>query len=150
MTLPRHWRKSVPKKSLVIVFDTNILISYLFGGFTITTLIDAVEKGAYIPVLSPYLEQEFLEVMHKPEISLRVNIVDALNFMREWKNFANYITPRHKVTAYRDHNDNEVLACALEASADYIISGDKDLLVLKEFHGIRIISPADFVKNVLR
>jgi putative PIN family toxin of toxin-antitoxin system len=139
----------VPKKPPVVVIDTNILISYLFGGTTITSLIDAVEDDAYLPALSPYLEQEFVDTMRKPKISRRVDIADALDFMREWKNFAHYVTPRCRVTVCRDHKDNEVLACALEASADYIISGDDDLLVLKVFHEIQIISPADFVKKIL-
>jgi hypothetical protein len=140
----------VPKKPPVVVIDTNILISYLFGSTTIRSLIDAVEDDAYIPALSSYLEQEFVDTMHKPKITRRVEITDALDFMREWKYFANYVTPRCRVAVCRDHTDNEVLACALEASADYVITGDKDLLVLKIFHGIHIISPADFVKKILR
>jgi predicted nucleic acid-binding protein len=88
----------VPKKPPVVVIDTNILISYLFGGTTITSLIDAVEDDAYLPALSPYLEQEFVDTMRKPKISRRVDIADALDFMREWKNFANYVTPRCRVT----------------------------------------------------
>jgi uncharacterized protein len=140
----------VPRKPPVVVIDTNILISYLFGGTTITTLIDAVEDDAYLPALSHYLEQEFVDTMRKPKISRRINIADAIDFMREWKNFVHYVTPRCRVTVCRDRKDNEVLACALEASAEYIISGDNDLLVLNVFHGIRIISPANFVKDILR
>jgi uncharacterized protein len=140
----------VPKKPPVVVIDTNILISYLFGGTIITSLIDAVEDDAYLPALSPFLEQEFVDTMRKPKISRRVDIADALDFIREWKNFANFVIPRCRVTVCRDHKDNEVLACALEASAEYIISGDNDLLVLKVFHGIRIISPAEFVRKILK
>ena len=138
------------KKQLVVVIDTNILISYLFGGTTICSLIDSVENDAYIPALSPYLEQEFVDTMRKPKISRRVDITYALEFMKEWKCFACYVTPRCKVTVCRDPKDNEILACALEASANYIISGDKDLLVLAVFHGIPIVSPTEFVKNILR
>jgi putative PIN family toxin of toxin-antitoxin system len=140
----------VKKKPPVVVIDTNILISYLFGGATISSLIDAVEDDTYIPALSPYLEQEFIDTMRKPKISRRVDIADALDFMRNWKNFVHYVKPRCKVTVCRDPNDNEILACALEASADFVITGDKDLLVLDIFHGIQIISPTDFVKKILR
>jgi uncharacterized protein len=139
----------VPKKPPVIVLDTNILISYFFGGATICTLIDSVENDSYVPALSPFLEQEFIATVSKQRISRRVAIDDALDFMKEWKNFTNYVVPRCRVTVCRDAADNEVLACALEASADYIVSGDNDLLALNIFHGIPIISPANFVKNVL-
>jgi hypothetical protein len=47
----------VKKKPPVVVIDSNILISYLFGGATISSLIDAIEDDTYIPALSPYLEQ---------------------------------------------------------------------------------------------
>jgi putative PIN family toxin of toxin-antitoxin system len=46
----------------------------------------------------------------------------------------------------RDSDDDEVLAIALTAKADMILTGDKDLLVLKEFQGIKIISPRQFLE----
>lgn len=46
----------------------------------------------------------------------------------------------------RDRDDDNILAAAMTGAADCIISGDKDLLVLKKFHGIAIISPAEFWK----
>lgn len=49
----------------------------------------------------------------------------------------------------RDPDDDAVLACALAAQADLIVSGDADLLVLKQFQNIRIITPAEAVKRVI-
>ena len=46
----------------------------------------------------------------------------------------------------RDKDDNWVLAAALTGRADFVVSGDKDLLILKEFHGIKILSPRQFVE----
>lgn len=51
--------------------------------------------------------------------------------------------------ACRDPHDLHVLGLAVAANADYIVSGDKDLLILKEFRGVRILSPTDFL-NVLQ
>jgi predicted nucleic acid-binding protein len=50
----------------------------------------------------------------------------------------------------RDKSDDRILECALEAKADYIISGDSHLLSLKEYQGIRILSPADFLQLFLK
>jgi len=47
-------------------------------------------------------------------------------------------------TAIRDKDDDDVLACAKDAKADYLVTGDTDLLELKEFSGISILSPRDF------
>ena len=51
-------------------------------------------------------------------------------------------------TVCRDPNDVPVLGLAIQAKADYIITGDKDLLVLKEFRSIPILSPRDFSKKL--
>ena len=44
----------------------------------------------------------------------------------------------------RDPDDDQILSCALSAKADYLVTGDSDLLELKEFHGIRILTPGGF------
>ena len=45
----------------------------------------------------------------------------------------------------RDPKDDHVLACAIYAGADYIITRDNDLLVLKEYNGIKIVKPEEFL-----
>jgi len=52
--------------------------------------------------------------------------------------------PKALTAVCRDPEDNMVLECALEGHAQYIVSGDKDLLELKEFRGIRIVRAAEF------
>ena len=47
-----------------------------------------------------------------------------------------------------DPSDNKFLACALEAEADYIVSGDNHLLTLKHFHGIQIVDAKTFVEKI--
>jgi len=53
--------------------------------------------------------------------------------------------PKALTAVCRDPEDNMVLECALEGHAQYIVSGDKDLLELKEFRGIRIVRAAEFL-----
>lgn len=50
--------------------------------------------------------------------------------------------------ASRDPKDDKFLACAVEGGADYIVSGDGDLLTLENFRGVAIVRPADFVRLV--
>lgn len=47
-----------------------------------------------------------------------------------------------------DPDDDKFIAAAIEGQADYIISGDKPLLNIKEYHGVKIISPADFISKL--
>ena len=53
--------------------------------------------------------------------------------------------PKALTAVCRDPEDNMVLECALKGRAQYIVSGDKDLLELKEFRGIRIVRAAEFL-----
>jgi predicted nucleic acid-binding protein len=53
--------------------------------------------------------------------------------------------PKALTAVCRDPDDNMVLECALEGHVQYIVSGDKDLLELKEFRGIRIVRAAEFL-----
>jgi len=56
------------------------------------------------------------------------------------------VYPRKSLNIVRDKKDNHVLECAVEGECEYIVSGDKDLLVLKEFQGIKIVTPREFVR----
>ncbi len=48
-----------------------------------------------------------------------------------------------------DPDDDKFLACALEARADYIVTGDPDLLFLKYYHVVNILNPRDFLENLI-
>ena len=54
--------------------------------------------------------------------------------------------PKALAAVCRDPDDNMVLECALAGHAQYIVSGDKDLLELKEFRGVRIVRAAEFLR----
>ena len=54
--------------------------------------------------------------------------------------------PSKQLKVVRDEADNRVLEAALEGKVNYIISGDKDLLDIKEFQGIKILSANEFLK----
>ena len=139
-----------PKNPPIAVLDTNILISYLLGSKVITLLIDSLENNTFVPAISPYLETEFLDVMKRPRIAKVVNPELAIEFMEDWINFALYVKPAQHVTVCRDPDDNAVLECALSANADFIVTDDADLLVLHSFSSIPIITPGDFVRDILK
>ena len=61
----------------------------------------------------------------------------------------NIIEPRTEVAVCRDPDDDKFIGCAVDSKALYIVSGDKDLLVIKEYEGIEIITAADFVEKYL-
>ena len=59
------------------------------------------------------------------------------------------VAPTRTLTVVSDDDDNRVLEAAIEGAADYIVSGDTDLLDLGSFRGIPILAPAEFAAAVL-
>jgi len=128
-----------------VVIDTNIWISYLLG----TLLQDLDEKILSREVkiiVSEEMLKELAEVSSRPKFK---NIITP-GRMRELfallDNYAKVISPHRKVNVCRDEKDNFLLEAALEGKADYLVTGDEDLLMLNPFQRIRIIKPKDFEK----
>jgi putative PIN family toxin of toxin-antitoxin system len=60
------------------------------------------------------------------------------------RDFSKVVLPKVRLAVIADDPDNRILECSLEGQADYIISGDKHLLNLKNYQGITIVTPGDF------
>ena len=133
--------------TLKIVLDTNILVSALVFGGKPKTVLEAVIEGRARLILSDPLLEELKGVLEGskfryPQKATQV-ILDSLILI------ADVVTPLveiHHIT--RDPDDNRVLECAIEGHADFIVSGDLDLLDLGEFNGIPIESPAQFMREL--
>lgn len=72
------------------------------------------------------------------------------DFFADVRAVAIIVEPAHRLDVSRDADDNRVLEAAVAGSADYIVTGDRDLLELGSHAGIRIVTPADFVKLLPR
>jgi putative PIN family toxin of toxin-antitoxin system len=67
--------------------------------------------------------------------------------IRDILSHSQLIIPRQVIVKkLRDFKDTKIIACALSAKADYIVTGDKDLLVLKHYHKIPILTPKAFLE----
>jgi putative PIN family toxin of toxin-antitoxin system len=134
---------------LRVVLDTNLLVSYLLTqGKTMTRIIDYWEKGDIIAVVSPAIIEELAEVVQRarlkqhmtvdPQVIINLILSDAIQ-TRGDLGFPG---------ASRDPKDDKFLTCAVEGAAIYIVTGDEDLLSLKEFQGVWIVRPFDFVNII--
>jgi putative PIN family toxin of toxin-antitoxin system len=72
--------------------------------------------------------------------------VDKLLFYLETKTIK--IIPKNKVKVFRDEKDNQILALFLAGNADFLITGDKDLLAVKEFKKTKIVKTKEFLKII--
>ncbi|MDW7992687.1 MAG: putative toxin-antitoxin system toxin component, PIN family [Anaerolineae bacterium] len=130
------------------VLDTNVLVSGLVAeGGAPRRIVDAWLEGRFTLVLSPYLLEELLHVLTYPRIANRIRLEEE----EDLEVLLGALVSQAEVTegmlslpgVTRDPKDDPVVACAREGEADYIVSGDQDLLVLGEYEGIRVVSPRE-------
>lgn len=125
-----------------VVLDTNILVSaILFGGKPEQILRHLIEKKIQV-IISSVLLSELKEVFSKkfplrePDLELTIRSME--------KTFE-IVQPRRSIDVARDEDDNRVLEAAIEGKCNYIITGDEDLLDLKKYKNIKILTPEDFL-----
>jgi putative PIN family toxin of toxin-antitoxin system len=86
------------------------------------------------------------ELAEKLENRLNFSADQVAETLADYLGFLRVVhVPKALTAVCRDPDDNMVLECAVEGNAQYIVSGDKDLLELKEFRGIRIVRAAEFL-----
>jgi len=125
------------------VFDTNVLLAAFLTEGVCAKLLTRARKQQFNLITCPFILHEFERILTRKFSVTRQEKENTLALITEAAQKIVY--PAETPTgACRDKDDDNVLACALEADADYLVTGDKDLLHLKTFRGIRIITPRDF------
>lgn len=137
------------------VLDTTVLVSAFLkpvpGGASFE-LLRFAEQGEFDLYLSDDILDETTRVLRTSERNRRrYKYPDEaiVLFCRSLGRFAMLVSDPPQLTVVRDPNDDMVVACAVKAGADYIVSRDHDLRVLESYQGIRIITPEAFL-HVLR
>jgi len=128
-----------------VVFDTNVLIAaFLTEGICAKLLIRARRRDFNL-TLSDGILREFNRVLKKKLAASPHEISEALIILSEAAQ--NILGQTDSIEPIcRDSDDDMILACARDAAADYVVTGDEDLLVLKNYKGISILSPREFEK----
>ncbi len=125
------------------LFDTNMLLAAFLTEGVCAKLLTRARKQQFNLITCPFVLHEFERILTKKFSATKLEKENALALITEAAQ--DIVQPSETpFGACRDKDDDNVLACALEAEADYLITGDKDLLHLKVFRGIRIITPRDF------
>ncbi len=137
----------MPAKSRVVL-DTNVIVS----GFINPTgppgrILKALQAKRFQLITSAAINEEVLEVMNRPKLrdkyGLKEFLFDVALILWE---FAEVVTDPPPISVVKDPDDNKFLAAALEGKADYLVTGDaKDLLIIQEWKGIKIITPSQFI-----
>jgi putative PIN family toxin of toxin-antitoxin system len=133
------------------VVDTNVLVSGLLWQGPSHALIEHVRDGALSLVSSPALLAELADVLERSKFDdvLRRSNTSRERALADAQALAEVIAPAPLPRPVcRDPDDDEVLAVALSARVDLIISGDTDLLELLAYEGIPIVTPAQALSRI--
>lgn len=130
---------------LKAVIDTNVWISSLLGTGKPKSIIDALRLRKFQAVYSKALFAELLDVLTRPKFAGKFTQVDAAAFLRLIQQAAILVEVINFEAVSRDPSDDPFLACALASDADFLVTGDEDLLCLKIHGDTKIVTPHQFL-----
>jgi putative PIN family toxin of toxin-antitoxin system len=133
---------------LTVVLDTQIILR---GASSATSSITAKiyaawNAGRFTLLRSEPILAEVEDVLGRPEVlrKLRMTTIEAVALIELLRRQSTLVTPGVRITRSRDPDDDKFLECAAAGGADYIVSGDADLLSLREVEGIPIVDALTF------
>lgn len=139
--------------SMRVVLDLNVFVSALIGRPATRSIFDHWRDEHFIVVLSSQLVSELMAVLARPKIQRYITESDAIELVRLLKEHAEVVVPKVRLDLSRDTKDNILLEVAASAQADYLVTGDKDLLddprliqTMREEYAVAVIPPNLFLR----
>ena len=126
-----------------ILLDTNVIISALLFGGKPRTILQSVIRKQYSAVTSPVLLSELADVLRKKFLYSNGGVAAVDQQIRKQ---CDIVLPKETIDILADMPDNRVLEAAVEGECDVIVTGDADLLALKKYRNIQILSPEEFLR----
>ena len=134
-----------------VVLDTNVLVSAVIKPTGVAAQILLHLRTRHFEVLmSRVTFGELTSVLFRPRLRTKYGLSDdvlqpvlRLVYLR-----STMVQPQQQIVVCRDPKDNMYLEVAVEGQADFVITGDSDLLILHPFRGIPIITPSAFLKHL--
>ena len=135
------------QKPIKVIIDTNLWISFLIGKQLKSLKYLLVEQTIQL-ILSEQLLQEIALVTQRPKLQKyfpKSKVNELIDFL---KIIGLLIDIKSEISLCRDKKDNYLLALAKDSKADFLITGDKDLLVLQQFELTKIVTYQQFFQEI--
>jgi putative PIN family toxin of toxin-antitoxin system len=137
------------KPSIKVIIDTNLWISFLIGQ-QLADLKELIVNQIIKVVLSEQILEEIETVAQRPKLEKYFPATKVQELIELLKTIGLCIEITSEVSICRDAKDNYLLALAQDSQADFLITGDRDLLILTNFEGTKIITYRDFLDKIKR
>jgi len=127
-----------------VVLDTNVFISSFFGGNP-RAIIDLWKDGRLTLCLSQEIFDEYIEVLRRLGLDNTQEMEELLKLFATGFHIV-FTTRTPEVHVVADPDDDKFIACALALKAQYVVSGDKALFDVRQYQGINIVTPREFLE----
>ena len=127
-----------------LVLDTNIFISAFYWGGIPQKIIDRIIKGNDELYISNEILTEVVNVMSRPSFKSGPETIDRYIKVIEKIGKKVFLTGEINGVC-RDKDDDNKIECAIKGNTDYLVTGDEDLLILKEYQNIKITTPREYL-----
>ncbi len=134
-------------KYLKIIIDTNLWISFLITK-SYNRIDDLIIDKKIRIVFSEELLSEFIEVIQRPELAKYFTKNDLEELLELFDFYGGFIEVKSRIKQCRDPKDNFLLSLAIDSKADYLLTGDNDLLEIKEIGKTKILTITEFLKKI--
>lgn len=130
-----------------VVVDTNIFVSAFLGSKNAKPIVRDIFTGQYSLIMSHEQLKEVKTVLQRPKFSKYIHPHELDEFISLLS--LKVVVPSNygRINDCRDEKDNMILEAAVYGNADFIITGDEDLLILNPYRWIKILSPIAFIKQ---
>ena len=133
---------------IIALYDTNIFISGTFWRGLPRRALHLAKRGRIEVVTCESLLDELRDVLTRPDKPFRLSVKEAEKVINNVRSHVRLVTPTRKVDVCRDPSDNLVIECALTGGAQYIVTGDLDLKVLRRYKEIEIVDVRTFLSLI--
>ena len=134
-------------KNKKIILDTNLWISFLISK-KFNQIDKLIENKEITIIFSDELIEEFINVVSRPKFKKYFSKKDIEKVLEYFDQFGELINVKSNIQICRDEKDNFLLNLSVDSGSDYLISGDKDLLVLEKIEETKIMTFADFIEDI--
>ena len=128
----------------LVTLDTNVLISSFLTPGNSRKIVDLAARRKFLVFASPKLEEELRDTLKDKLKYDKDELSQALITYKEI--IYKFVYPQRKLNVIvQDETDNRIIEAGVEGKVKYIISGDRHLLKLDKYKGIKILNPSDFL-----
>jgi putative PIN family toxin of toxin-antitoxin system len=134
-------------RSKKMILDTNLWISFLISK-KFNSIDNLIENKKITLIFSDELISEFVEVVNRPKFEKYFSKNDIEKILDYFDQYGKLIKVKSDIKICRDEKDNFLLNLSIDSKADYLITGDNDLLVLEKIERTKIMNFTDFIEHI--